>query len=669
MRSPLIQTPEIEAASLSGAIPPGIRRVVVVLIKPTSYDDEGFPYTFARGVVPSNSLAALYSLTRDELARRLPPEIETEIHVFDEYVAHNMSGHEQFLRRFPEAGTRLIVGLVAVQTSQFPRACDLIADWQAHGATCVIGGFHVSGKITMMHDGVNDPNRKDIPCPGRMPDELQELMDRGVVIFHGEAEEVWGRTLADIIAGAPQPLYRGGRPDFRDAPLPEYPPGYFEGNFFLPIRTFDTSRGCPFACSFCTIINIQGRDPRERNPATIITEVRRLCEEEKRINPARRDDPDYKGAADFFFTDDNFARSHCWRPLLEGLAALRREGYRITFMIEADLACGKDKSFIPLLAAAGGDAIFQGVESMNPDNLAEANKRQNKIEQFAQLWTTCHEHGILVHAGYIIGFTHDTPDSVPRDVQQLFDLGVDEVSFFMLTPLPGSEDWIRAVVAETPIDEDCNRYDSCHAVCDHPRMTRQEWLQTFQAAWRSFYTTANMITAVKRCLSAESRADLIKNFIWNRWSFATERTHPMIAGVYKVRRYRRRRPEAPALSYPAFLMQEVWRHVRYAGRFLVEFYIFQHVVYETEYAPALAECGEELSGRLRGVRDWARRTFGRVMTRQWLNCFWKDYGRQRWQLLLNPLKYVWHVKMIPYAVTEVVYSVRFAWRMVQATAR
>lgn len=666
MRNTDLEHDAVATAAPACAIAPGIRRVVVALIKPTSYDDDGFPYTFARGVLPSNSLAALYALTRQELARRLPPEVESEIHVFDEYVARNMSAHERLARRFPEEGTMLIVGLVAVQTSQYPRACDLIRHWQGRGARCVIGGFHVSGKITMMHDGVNDPNRKEIPCPRQMPEELQTLMESGVIIFHGEAEALWGDALAEILAGAPQPIYRGGRPAFRNAPLPEYPQDYFEGNFVTPIRTFDTSRGCPFACSFCTIINVQGRDPRERDPQTIVAEVRRLCEEEKRNNPVRRDDPEYQGAANFFFTDDNFARSHCWRPLLEGLGELRRQGYRINFTIEADLACGKDKAFIPLLAEAGGGQMFQGVESMNPANLAEANKRQNKVEQFAQLWATCHEHGIMIHAGYIVGFPHDTPESVQRDVQTLFDAGVDQVSFFMLTPLPGSEDWIRAVMDGRAMDGDYNRYDTFHAVWDHPRMTRQEWFAAYQAAWRTFYTTGNMITALKRFPRAEDRWSLIKNYVWYRWAFATERAHPMIAGFYKVRRFARRRPEAPPLAYPAFLAQEAWRHLRYVGRFLAEFYRFQHVVYETEFAPYLAERGEEFSGHVRGARDWARLTFGRVMTRRWLNQFWKDYGRQRWQLLVNPLKYGWHLKMIPYAVSEVVYSFRFARLMLRA---
>src|SRR4030095_13991877 len=103
-------------------------------------------------------------------------------------------------------------------------------------------------------------------------------------------------------------------------------------------RTFDTSRGCPFACSFCTIINVQGRDPRERDPAAIIAEVRRICMEEKRNNRKKCNNPAYKGSASFFFTDDNFARSHCWKPLLQGLADLRHEGFELSFMIEADLA-------------------------------------------------------------------------------------------------------------------------------------------------------------------------------------------------------------------------------------------------------------------------------------------------------------------------------------------
>jgi hypothetical protein len=210
------------------------------------------------------------------------------------------------------------------------------------------------------------------------------------------------------------------------------------------------------------------------------------------------------------------------------------------------------------------------------------------------------------------------------------------------------------------MDGDYNNYDSFHALLEHPRMSRAEWLNTYQAAWRNFYTVKNMITALKRCRQAKERRELLMNMIWYRWSFATERTHPMIAGFYQVRRYRRRRPGAAPLSRSRHVLREGWRHLRYVGRFLAEFYRFQHVVYETEFAPYIAERGEEFTGRLNGMGDWARRTFGSVMTRRWLNRFWIDYGKHRWELLLNPLKYHWHLTMIPYAMAEAVYSLRFA---------
>jgi hypothetical protein len=100
-----------------------------------------------------------------------------------------------------------------------------------------------------------------------------------------------------------------------------------------------------------------------------------------------------------------------------------------------------------------------------------------------------------------------------------------------------------------PMDADYNRYDTVHAVWDHPLMSRVEWNNTYQTAWRSFYTVNNMITALKRCRSDKDCWDLLKNMIWYRWSIATERTHPMIAGFYKVRRYHQRRPEGGGATF------------------------------------------------------------------------------------------------------------------------
>ncbi|HMJ12123.1 MAG TPA: radical SAM protein, partial [Polyangiaceae bacterium] len=511
-----------EGALFRVRLPESVRRIVVVLIQPTQYDDRGFPHRYRRVVVPSNSVGVMNALTKQAVAS-LQIDVPVETYLFEDRIEEHSRRLAALYRRFPEAGTRVIVGLVGVQTGQFPRARDLVERWQRIGATCVIGGFHVSGSISTMYDGVVDPRRPGIPCPRRMPDEIQELMDRGVSVFHGESETAWTGVLSDILNDRQQPLYRGGQPDLTDAPMPEFPEGYFDGCFATHVRTIDTCRGCPFTCSFCEIINVQGRKSRSRPPEKILAWVRGICEAE--------------GGVALFFTDDNFARNKRWEELLDGLIGLRREGYDIRFMIEADLACYKIPRFIQKLAAAGCEQVFMGVESMNPENLAGASKVQNHVDTFEALWKTCHEHEIMVHAGYIVGFDNDTPSSVLQDVAELHRRGVDFASFFIKTLLRGSEDYARAIANGVEVDPDFSKLDSFHVTTAHPRMTREEWIQAYIDAWRQFYTKEHMIESLRRFKSPERRKLLLSYLFWARWSFAAERVHHMIAGFYRTRSF------------------------------------------------------------------------------------------------------------------------------------
>src|SRR3989344_4609762 len=115
---------------------PAIERIVVVLIKPTHYDNNGFPYRYWRGVLPSNSLAAMYALTNEALAHIVPGEIATEVYMLEDGIHRQANELKELMQRFPQEGTKLIVCMVAVQTAQFPRACDLIRRWQGVGAVC-----------------------------------------------------------------------------------------------------------------------------------------------------------------------------------------------------------------------------------------------------------------------------------------------------------------------------------------------------------------------------------------------------------------------------------------------------------------------------------------------------------------------------------------------------
>ena len=638
---PLASTPQSPVQKL-----PEIQKVVVILIKPTSYDSSGFPLKYRWLVLPTNSLAAMNSLTEQALGMILRPGVKTEIHVLEDGIIRHAKTLKRLHLRFKkgEHGTKLIVGFVGVQTAQFPRARDLVERWQAVGATCVIGGPHVSGLIATMHDGITDRHRPDIPCPHMMPSEFQELMNRGVIVFHGEAEEVWVMALKDILEGSKTTFYRGGQPDLNSAPLPRFPKGYFNG-FASETMTCDCGRGCPFGCEFCVVINAMGRTVRFRSPQTLIEDIRTICQ--------------IKGKANFFFTDDNFPRNPHWKEILDGLITLRNQGYDIGFIIEADLACGRIPGFIRLLAEAGGTQVFLGLESLDQATLAATGKPQNHVDSYQELFASFHEHGIVVHVGYIVGFPSDTPESVAKSVAKLVELGVDIVSFFMLMYLPGSEDHARAIARKAVMDPDYNNYDSAHVTFPHQGMSHAEWTKAYQKSWRDFYSVPQMIAALKRCKRSETRHSLLHNFVWYRWAFSAELVHPMLSGFFRTRDFRDRRHGTKPLPYWRFCAQEVCRYLRYVGLGLAELYRFQQVVFATECAPAITAEGEKLTGQLRGVGDWINRTFGRAMSRQWLNSFWVKYGQNRWRLLFHPLGWIWHLRMLPHALTEVVYTVRY----------
>jgi radical SAM superfamily enzyme YgiQ (UPF0313 family) len=623
-----------------------IRQLVVLLVEVTKYDNEGYLIQFYKGVLPCNTLAALWSLTQAAFTSPELDGLQCRVLAFNERTMRGGVDARQVMRSLSAPDTKVVVALVGVQTNMFPRAMEVALAFKAQGASVLMGGFHISGSITMLHDGNGESK---IPCPRIMPPECIELMERGVILFHGEAEGVWHQILGDIVRDEAKPLYRGGRPALTAAPLPEYPANYFKG-FFGRMHTLDTGRGCPFSCSFCTIINVQGHDPRYRSVESILSRVRRACGEER--NPF------------FFFTDDNFARNPYWKGVLHGLIRLREEGLAFHFMVEADLVAWKMPEFVELLGQAGCNQVFMGVETVRQETLNAARKRQNKVREYADMCERYHEFGIACHAGYILGFPNDTPQTIAEDVETLKGIGFDQVSFFILTPLPGSEDHIRQYMANVPMDEDLNNYDSFQPVTDHPLMSRSEWQEAYNRAWRQFYTPRQMSAALRR-ISRKEYWGMFRNFLWYRWSAVVEGVHPMMAGFVRHKHYASRRPQAPKMSRIEHSVHEIWRFVRYIGLGFREFFLLQQVYF--------ASCSIGLAAdRRNSGRDpfrewrldvrrsrWLRRTFGRAAHREWLNAFWNRYASLEWKLLL-PHRWNWHFKAFFCAATEVVYAVRFS---------
>jgi len=496
---------------------PPFKKFRIVLIKPSKYDDDGYVIRFWKGVLPSNTLNVLHGLTEEVKSSGVFGALRLQIVTFDE-TAEKLP-IKKIIGWSRHRSTKVVVGLVGVQTNQFPRALDLARQFRAAGIDVIMGGFHTSGTINML---------------GEQEPDIQALAKESITVVSGEVEENWGEILADALHGRLKPIYSFAQDlqnlvDIGSAPLPRISPKTMR-HFAKPsFGTADTSRGCPFACSFCTIINVQGRKMRERSPESIATMLRRNYSEH--------------GVSFYFFTDDNFARKKLWRETFEEIIKLRNDGIKVSFMIQVDLA-RKPKDFVRLAGEAGCTQVFIGMESVNPQNLQAEGKGQNRVEEYRQIIDEWHDAGVVVHTGYIIGLPFDTKEQVPRDVRYLMDvIQPDQSSFFMLTPLPGSHDHREMKKRGEWMDPDFNKRDSFHATIKHPNMTADEWFQAYDDAWKCFYSKENMIKILSRWNHhPRNYWNLISVFFWYKNAAVIEKEHPMIAGFFRLKDRLSRRP-------------------------------------------------------------------------------------------------------------------------------
>ena len=513
-----------------------MRKFRIILIKPSHYDDDGYVIRWWRAMIPSNSLAAVYGILSDCAERRvLGPDVEIEIETIDE--TNTRVDVPALVARFARDGNFGMVALIGVQSNQYPRALDIARPFRAAGIQVGMGGFHVSGCLSML-DG--------------HAVELDACREMGVSMFAGEAEGRFETLLQDAAGGGLKPLYNfmNDLPGIEATPVPFLPKRHVQRTLGLS-TSFDAGRGCPYQCSFCTIINVQGRKSRFRTADDI--------EHIVRLNWAQ-------GVHKFFITDDNFARNKEWESIFDRLIALRAEGIPLGLMIQVDTLCHKIPNFIEKSKRAGVTRVFIGLENINPDNLAAAKKRQNKITEYRTMLLAWKAQGIITLAGYILGFPADTPDSIRRDIAIMQkELPLDIVEFFCLTPLPGSEDHQKLWKQGVPMEPDLNKYDVEHVCTAHPRMSRAEWEAIYQEAWSLYYTPAHMKTLIRRAAATGVPLGSLVKVLAN---FATtvrlEKVHPLQGGVIRLKHPDERRPGFPRehawIFWPRFVWETLAKH-------------------------------------------------------------------------------------------------------------
>lgn len=511
-----------------------------IMIKPSHYDDEGYVIQWLRSSIPSNTLAVLNGLAMDCAKRQvLGEETAFEFETLDE--TNIRIDVEALSKKIQDSGGHALIALVGVQSNQFPRALDIARKFRAQDIQVCIGGFHVSGSFAML--------------PEITPD-LQEALDMGISLFAGEVEGRLESLFNDAFSRKMKPIYNymDDLPNMEGVSVP-----------YLPLEiirrtsgyraSFDAGRGCPFLCSFCTIINVQGHKSRYRS-ADDVEEIIRTAFSE--------------GIKNFFISDDDFARNRQWEAIFDRLIKLRtEEGFEMRLIIQVDTMCHKIPRFIEKAGQAGVTRVFIGLETINAESLKAAKKKQNKFDEYRSMLDAWHDAGALTYAGYILGFPADTPESILEDIKTIQrELPIDLLEFFILTPLPGSEDHKVLFEKGVEMEKDMNNYDVVHVTTAHATMSDKEWLGIYEKAWDAYYTPEHVETVIRRAQTWGFDMDNMMQKLLHFYACPKiEKMHPLEGGLLRLKYRLDRRYgmpiENPLIFYPRYVFETLSKFVRF----------------------------------------------------------------------------------------------------------
>ncbi len=465
---------------LTGALLRGkaMKKLEVTLLKPSKYRLDGMLERFESGFMPNATLSHIASLTPAKIKGA-----QVSVHYVDEYVQTDL---EYLNLLHGDTDTIQLLALVGVQSHQFHRAIDLAAYARKHGVQhVVIGGPHA------------------------MTCDTSLLHNRGVSFVLAEAELVWMQILHDAMEGELQPVY--GREQrwaqTLDNVVIQPPPAAEVGRYWVPMVGLYPVRGCPFVCNFCSVIKIAGRQVRFPSIDSIIESLKNV---------------ERNGIEYVMFTSDNFNKFPEAPDLLE---AMIREKIKIKFFFQSDTQIVRQPELMELLSRAGAVEMFVGVESLDKAALKQMHKMHNKPESYGDIIRLCNETGIRAHFSNIIGLPDQTEQGVHDHLQGIIDLGPDIASFYIMTPIPGTEQYKdfrqQGLIYETNLD----RFDTTTPTFYHEHIAPDRLQDLlYEVAWK-FYRNA---------MRKDYADEQIRRFvIFCRWA-ASNRMHHMSGGTRLV---------------------------------------------------------------------------------------------------------------------------------------
>ena len=464
----------------------------VVIVKPSKYTVGGDVERFRWGLMPNSTVPYVRSMTPSEL-----DGTQLDIHSIDEYVHTDLN----YMSLFRQARSgRTLVALVGVQSHQFHRALDLAAYAHNHGCMVVIGGPHVMTCDTSM------------------------LQGNGISFALSEAELVWPQILQDAADGQLQPVYGQDQrwQEELQAPVIIPPTRRDLVRYVEPLMGLYPARGCPFICNFCSVIKIAGRRVRSQSIDTTMASLRAAKAAGVRL---------------IIFTSDNFNKYPEAETLLE---AMVDEQLNLEFFVQCDTQIAKQEPLVAKLAKAGCYQMFVGAESFNRQTLIDAKKRQNCPDTYRDIVRLCNEYGIGSHFSNIIGFPGDTELEVHEHLETLRELGPTWSSFYILCPIPGTEQYDDFLADGLITEKNLDRFDTTCLTWRHPHFSRVRLSELLYDCYRQFNSWSHALQNVKdrglrhkkklaKSVGSLGMSMFIRYCAWRR-------THPMSGGVMRVRR-------------------------------------------------------------------------------------------------------------------------------------
>jgi len=304
-----------------------------------------------------------------------------------------------------------------------------------------------------------------------LPDEAQAHAD---VIFVGEAESTWPRFLADFETGNHMARYCSEPPTLDEAPMSRQE--LFHRRDHTAGVLFAT-RGCAHRCDFCTIaVMYQGR-------------VRK-----RPVEAVAREYASFRGKVVILW-DDNIAGDMEYAKVLFRALAPHRKWWSS----QASVQAADDDEFLELAASSGCKQLFLGLESISQASVDEVSKAFNRVDKYARAIERIHSHGISVQAGIVFGFDNDTEAVFEETLNFLEATGVQNATFNILTPFPGTRLYKRLDAEGRILTRDWSKYNGRVDVVFQPRhMSPEELLAGYQYANRRFYSWGSAFKRLRR---------------------------------------------------------------------------------------------------------------------------------------------------------------------------